>query len=165
MTEFIIGSVRQGAGTNKLWRPGDQINARKVCTMFFTGVCPSINEIPGVLNQLKSVSGFVVSIDAVGFVSDDVRFAELSLEDPGKLYKEILSDCLFSDRLEDMYIQTPPVMTLPNGCSVGVGDRFNVGYLSILSPVDVGVYELVHDYPLQRSQGPRFEISLLEGLE
>ena len=138
MTEFIVGSVRQGTGTNKLWRTGDQINALEVCTMFFTGVCSSINEMlsPEALNRLKSLGGFVVCIDVVGSVSDDVRLAELSIEDPNKLYKGILSDCLFSDRLEDMCIQTPPVMTLPNGCSVGVGDRFNVGYLSILSPVD-----------------------------
>lgn len=155
---FIIGTVNQG----KL-RVGETYSAYQQNTIFLSGLCtadsfldePVMN--PQARGFLKNLGGLCLELTSIVKIDDSSRVAELIMvgDSKEKYYKAI--QYLFTGNMDGYGEQQLPIMTLTPKTALRVGDKLGVSYLSILSPEGEGQYTLKHDYPIERTQGPRYE--------
>lgn len=156
MSQLIIGNLNQApAQRGDTWNPGDTFSALEHHTMFLNSVegVEALNLDPEQRRVLRSCGSFTVRILDVFKLRRNIRLAELDFAD-------IATRDRHGEALQNLGINNPNyemVMTIPNGSAVNIGMLFEVGYLSILKPLENGKYRLQHDYPVTRS-GPRFEI-------
>lgn len=153
-----MGSVNQGQ-----IKVGDVFSAHEQNTIFLTDVCSANSYLDGPMRYpeersfLKNIGSLTLRIANVIFLDDVRRVAELKMEeDSAKKYEAAIS-YLLKDNFAGYRNQNPPLMTMTPRTVLRVGDALSLSYLSVMEPLGEGSYKFKHDYPIQRTQGPRFE--------
>ena len=155
---FVIGSINQGNV-----QIGHSFSALEQNTLFFTDICtaddyldePSHNfEARGFL---KSIGALCLQIVSIGNIDTQHRIAELAMDDRSKQRYKDATGFLFRGNDIGYLHQDPPIMTMSISTVLQPGNSIGVSYLSVMEPVGGGEYVLKHDYPIERTQGPRFE--------
>lgn len=155
---FVIGSVRQGSH-----EVGEKFSAYEQGTIFLSGVCEAEDFLdePALdkecLSFLKNIGGLVMRVGDISHLGYDACIAELEVDEASRSKYQIAMAHLFRNNLSGYRHQEPTLMTLPKNTALRTGDTLDLSYLSVLEPVGDGEYILKHDYPLERTQGPRFE--------
>lgn len=155
---FIIGTVNQGQP-----EIGKNYSAYKQNTIFLSGVCEAETFLdePAYSTEarafLKSIGFLALKITNIFETGGTTRIAELEMDSESKSRYQKVMEFLFRNNVIGYFHQNPPLMTLSHGTVLKPDDLISVGYLSIIEPKGEGIYNLKHDYQLERTQGPRYE--------
>lgn len=158
LKRFIIASVNQGwAEIGKVYYAYEQN------TIFLSGICEADTFLdePACSTEtrayLKNIGSLTLRLTDVFSVKGSSRIANLEMNSDSKIRYQTAIEFLFRKNIIGYFHQEPPLMTLTTATALKVNDSISVGYLSILEPKGGGVYNLKHDYQLERTQGPRYE--------
>ena len=156
-SKFVLGTINQGGAY-----PDYEFSAYDQNTIFLSSVCSADNylDLPAqdssIRAELKNIGSLIMNITNIVCV-DDNRFAELEMDENTKDKYVRITELLFSTDKGEYSDQSPKLMTLSPMTTLRVGDHLGVGYISVLEVLGEGKYRLKHDYPIERTQGPRYE--------
>lgn len=158
--KFLLGSINQGKVDI-----GDEFSAHKQNTIFFSGICAAENYLDDIYSDqspiavLKKIGGLSLVITNITPVDSEYKVAELEMTKHSLNKYNQTVEYLFPAKNRVYVPQNPSIMSLTTTTNLKINDTLTFGYLSILKPLGEGRYRLMHDYPLDRTQGPRFEIN------
>lgn len=158
LKRFIIASVNQG------WAEiGKDYYAYEQNTIFLSGICEADTFLdePACSTEarayLKNIGSLTLRLADVFSVKGSSRLANLEMDSESKMRYQAAMEFLFRKNIIGYFHQERPLMTLSPSTALKPNDFISVSYLSVIEPKGDGIYNLIHDYPLERTQGPRYE--------
>lgn len=156
-SKFVLGTINQGSAY-----PDYEFSAYDQNTIFLSSVCSADDYLdlpaqdPSLRAELKNIGSLIMAITNIVCIEEN-RFAEFEMDDNSKDKYGMVIDLLFSTDKEGYSDQNPKLMTLSPTTTLRVGDHLGVSYISVMEVLGEGNYRLKHDYPIERTQGPRYE--------
>jgi len=154
---IVLGTINQGRAY-----PDYEFSAHDQNTIFLSSECTADNYLdlpaldPSIRGALKNIGSLIMTITNIVNI-DGARFAELEMDEESTDKYTKITDLLFSADKAVYSDQSPKIMTLTPKTALRIGDQLGVSYISVMEVLGGGNYRLKHDYPIERTKGPRYE--------